>query len=130
MDISGSLAQRTYMKVLIVDRSILICERLGEIIADAGNIIMIHKAVSYEEARKLFDENRHETVLLDLDLSGNGAVKLLKEIKRSHARTCVVVLFTRMDECLHEQCKSLNVSFFFDKYYDFEKISELFTTYH
>ncbi len=118
------------MQVLIVDSSIQIIERLEEIISEAENIIAVHGAVSYEEAKKLFKENKHDVVLLDINLRGNESLKLLREIKKTHGETCVIILFTHIDNYIQEQFKSLGADFFFDKYYDFEKISELLAVHH
>ena len=111
------------MLILIVDRSVQIIERLEEIIVEAVDITAVHKTVSYEEAKKLFKENKHDVVLLDVDLPKNGSLKLLKEINR---KACVIILSTYTDNYyIREQCKFLGVDFFFDKYYDFEKIGGL-----
>ena len=125
-DIMSSLCyQNIKMRVLIVDSSIPIIERLEERISDMGYITAVHRAVSYEEAKKLFKENKHQTVLLDMDLPGNESLKLLREIKKTARETRVIILSIYMDNYIRELCKSLGADFFFDKYYDFEKISGL-----
>ena len=116
------------MLILIVDSSIQIIERLEELISESGNIITIHKAVSYEEARKLFKENKHDAVLLDIDLPGNKSLKLVREIKKTAGETCVIILSIYMDNYIQDHWKSLGADFFFDKYYDFEKISGLLSS--
>ncbi|SRR5258706_3104116 len=116
------------MLILIVDSSIRIIERLEEIISEAETITAIHRAVSYEEAKKLFKENKYAIVILDIDLPGNGSFKLLNEIKKTGEEICVIILFTQMDNYIQERCKSLGADFFFDKYYDFGKISGLLKT--
>jgi DNA-binding NarL/FixJ family response regulator len=118
------------MQVLIVDNSIQIIERLEEILFEAGNIAAIHKASSYEEAKKLFKENKYDAVLLDNDLPGNESLKLLKEIKKTGEKTCIIILFTHMDNYIQEQCKYLGVDFFLDKYCDFEKIYGVIKEHH
>jgi len=113
------------MLVLIVDSSAQIIERMEEIISDTGNITAIHGAVSYPEAKKLFNENKHDAVLLDIDLPGNDSLKLLEEIKKTRKKTCVIIQFTHINRYIQERCKSLGADFFIDKYYDFEKIGGL-----
>ncbi|MCW3119394.1 MAG: response regulator transcription factor [Chitinophagaceae bacterium] len=113
------------MLVLIVDRSIEIIERLEEIISEAESITAIHKAFSLEQARGIFKENVYDAVLLDMDLPGDESVKLLEEIKNIRKETRVIILYNHIDDYIRERCKYLNVDFFFDKYYDFEKICGL-----
>jgi DNA-binding NarL/FixJ family response regulator len=110
------------MLVLIVDSSVQIIDRLEDLLLDAKNITHIHRAVSFIEAKKLFRENMHDAVMLDIDLPENESFVLLKEIKKAAKKTCVIMLSTCMDNYILEHCKSLEADFFFDKYYDFEKI--------
>lgn len=116
------------MKILIVDSSIQIIERLEEILSEAENITVIYRATSYEEAKKLFKENKHDVVLLDIKLPGNKALKLLKEIKKNRGKTCVIILFTEINNYILELFQFLGAEFFFDKYYDFEKICGVINT--
>ena len=110
------------MLVLIVDSSVQIIDRLEDLLLDAKNITHIHRAASYKEAKKLFKENTHDAVMLDIDLPENQSFKLLKEIKKTAKNTCVIILSTCIDNYILEHCKSLEADFFLDKYYDFEKI--------
>ena len=69
------------MKVLIVDYSIRIVERLEEMLSEAGNITYVHKAVSYTQAINLYQKIKPDIVLLDICLPADGSFKILKEIK-------------------------------------------------
>jgi DNA-binding NarL/FixJ family response regulator len=111
------------MLILIIDSSVQIVERLEEIISEAGNITAVHRALSYEEAKKLIEENKYDVVLLDIDLPANESLKLLREIKKADEETCVIILSFHMDNYIRAQY--LEADFFFDKYYDFEKICGL-----
>jgi DNA-binding NarL/FixJ family response regulator len=113
------------MLLLIVDSSPAIIERFEEILSEAENSMVIQRAVSYKEAKQLFNESRHDVVLLDIDLPGNESLKLLREMKNAGGETDVIILFTLVDNYVQEQCKYLGVDFFFDKYYDFEKIQRV-----
>ena len=116
------------MQVLIVDSSAGIIERLEEIISETKKITAIHRAVSYEDAKILYKKNKYDVVLLDINLPRNKSLKLLKEIKKTGSKTCVIIMFTHMDNYILEQYKSLGADFFFDKYYDFENIGGLLET--
>ena len=89
IDILGSLGcEFLKMLILIVDKSIQIIERLEEIVSEAPYSSAAHKAVSYEEAKKLVEENMYDTVLLDMDLLENGSLRLLREIKKKCKNLC------------------------------------------
>src|ERR1700688_2954230 len=106
------------MRVLIVDSSIQIIDRLVDILSDAGNITEIHRALSCKEATRLFKENKYEAVLLDIDMPDNESFGLLKEIKKTSREICVVILSNHTDTYIQEECKSLGADFLFDKFYD------------
>src|ERR1700681_1536082 len=110
------------MLVLIVDSSNQIIDRLEDLLLDAENISHIHRAISYKEAKRLFTENMHDAVMLDIDLPEKESFTLLKEIKKTAKKTCVIILSACIDDYIREHCKSLGPDFFFDKYYDFDKI--------
>jgi|SRR5580658_9890668 DNA-binding response OmpR family regulator len=110
------------MLVLIIDRSLQIIERLKEMISEKVKGTIIHRAVSYESAKKLLGEKKYDAVLLDIELPEFGSVRLLKEIKKTGQKTCIIIMFTYMDNYSEELFKSLGAEYLFDKYYEFEKI--------
>jgi two-component SAPR family response regulator len=71
------------MRLLIVDRSIEIVNRLVNLLSDSEIITSIQSAVSYEEARNLFKQNKHDTLLLDIGMQENESFKLLEEIQKT-----------------------------------------------
>ena len=113
------------MKILIIDNSVEMIERLEEIISEASVSAIIYGALSYEAALKSFKENMPEVVLLDISLSGNRAITILKEIKEIEPATTIIVLSINTDDKLKEQCRILSADFFLDKYYEFEKIPSI-----
>ena len=82
------------MQVLIVDSSSHIILRLEEMLADTPVVTVVHTSVSYENAIRLFIENKPDVVLLCAGLPDNKSLKLLSEIKAGFSKTNVVVLFT------------------------------------
>jgi DNA-binding NarL/FixJ family response regulator len=110
------------MRVLIADNSELIIQRLEELLSEITFILMIDRAFSYEEAQRLFNQNKPDVVVLDINLPGNTSYELLKEIKEEAPKTVVIVMSIRLDEYILQQCKNLGADFFFDKYNEFERV--------
>ncbi len=110
------------MQILIVDSSVQVIDRLEEILSEAESVCAIHRAVSYNEAAVFFKEDMPDVVLLDSGLRGNGTINLLKKIKETGSKALVIILSTRYDDFLIKECKLNGADFFFDKYYEFEKI--------
>ena len=69
------------MKILIVDSSVQMIQRLEEILSEAAIDLTIYSTVSYEAAAKLFKENIPDIALLNISLHGTESFTLLKEIK-------------------------------------------------
>jgi len=113
------------MKILIIDNSLEMIGRLEEIISEVPVRPIIFGALSYDAALKSFKENMPEVVLLDISLSGNRAIKILKEIKEIEPGTVIIVLSINTDDKIKEQCRLLSADFFLDKYYEFEKIPSI-----
>ncbi|HTD93310.1 MAG TPA: response regulator [Chitinophagaceae bacterium] len=113
------------MLILVVDGSMLVTERMTEGLSEVRNISSIHRALFYEEAQKLLKENKYDIVVVDNDFPGNESLQLLKEIKIVSEKSRVIVLFTQTSNYIQDYYRSLGVDFFFDKYYDLEKVYEI-----
>ena len=116
--------EKIKMRVLIVDSSRLIIERLKLMLSETENIIGAYGAVSYKEGISFLSEIKLDVVLIDSGLPGNECTDLVKEIKGVNSNTQVIVLINGEDQHLQIKCKSIGADFFFDKYHEFEKIPE------
>ena len=117
------------MQVLLVDSSLIILQRLEELLADATAQSVIHKASSYKEALQLFMQQQPAIVILDINLPKNASYRLIKEIKQAAPATVVIVLSIHTDEYIQQQCFLLGADIFFDKYEEFEKIPAVINFY-
>ncbi|MEP7237596.1 MAG: response regulator [Ferruginibacter sp.] len=118
------------MQVLIVDNSLLIIHRLEELLSETANISRMYRAAFYKEALELFMLNKPDIVVLDIGLPQNASYQLLKEIKKANPETVVIILSIHIDEYTQQQCSILGADFFFDKYHEYEKISEVINFFH
>lgn len=110
------------MKVLIVDSSVEIIERLQQQLADIKNISSVYGAVAQKDGLEFFRKISPSVVLVDSGLRKNESFELVKEIRQSEVKTHIIVLLNGEDELLYGKFRSLGVDFFFDKYHEFEKI--------
>jgi DNA-binding NarL/FixJ family response regulator len=113
------------MKILIVDSSVHIIKRWMEMLSETENLLSIEKAISYHEAVKVFKENMHDVVLLDLGLPLSKSFDLIWEMKKWNPDSIIFVLAIHTDSAIQEQCIELGADLFFDKYNDFEQIPPL-----
>ncbi len=111
------------MKTLIVDSSFIINNRLKSFISEENNQVIIYQAKSYKEAIQFYTEKKPALVVLDSGLPGSGSVNLLEEIKGVDEKTVVIVLSLHSDSLTRQ--KFIAANFFLDKYYEYEKITDI-----
>jgi len=110
------------MKVLVVDSSVLIIERLQNMLSETGTIENVYGAVSYKDAAELFNKIDFSVVLLDDNLPANRSIELLTLIKKTNNDMPVIVLANGIDHFTKLKYKVLGADQFFDKYHEFELI--------
>jgi DNA-binding NarL/FixJ family response regulator len=111
--------KKTKLVILIVDDSMNFIERMVSLLDEADNIGYINVAKSYEEAIKIFFEERPDVVLLDINLPDKNGIELLRGMKESR-RNCEIIMVTNQtDEYYRKQCGELGAKYFLDKSNDF-----------
>jgi DNA-binding NarL/FixJ family response regulator len=115
------------MDILIVDSSILVIQRLDEMLSEMKSISTVYKAQSFEKAINLLLSKPVSLVVLDSRL-GIGVINLLKKIKETGSTTTVIILSNYYDDYILGECESHGADFIFDKYFEFEKITGVINT--
>ncbi len=113
------------MDILIVDSSIHIIERLEEVLAETTCIVEVFTAISFMEAKQLYEEHKPAIVLLDIDMPLNESLTLLFRIKKRKTRTAVIILFNQLSDFLEDQCRMAGADYFLDKYHDYSRIPSI-----
>jgi DNA-binding NarL/FixJ family response regulator len=113
------------LKVLIVDDSLLIRERLNRMLSELDQVEIVGLAADGDEALRLFQEFRPAVVLLDLEIPGRNGLEVLREV-RKRAEPCVVVVFTSYDlPDFRDACLRAGADFFLRKSTEFERVVEI-----
>ena len=113
------------LKILIVDDSPLISERLNQMLSEVEQVEIVGLAADGDEALRLFNQFRPAVLLLDLEIPGRNGLEVLREV-RKRAEPCVVVMFTSYD--LHDfrdACLRAGADFFLRKSTEFERVVEI-----
>lgn len=116
------------MIVLVVDSSVQIIERLQHLLLETGKIKTVFGTVSFKDATRFLRKNITDVVLLDGALPGNISFDLLTDIKASSPKIVVIIMANRDDKQLKAKFKLQGADLFFDKYHEFEEISNLIDT--
>ena len=95
------------MVISIFDNSIDIINRLKELVAEAEQVSSIQYATNYPDALEMVKSIKPDIILLDSNF---------------HNENPVIVLSIKINEKIQSQCDMLGADYFFDKYYEFDKI--------
>ena len=113
------------VKILIVDDSNIVCERLVKMLANLEAVKVIGLTGSAAGASHLVAEHQPDVITLDLQLADGSGIRVLREVKSSRPATSVIVLTNHTGPVFKEICERHNADFFFDKATEFEMVREV-----
>ena len=114
-------------KVLIIDDSFQIRERISTLLAESSQIRVIGRAASGHDALKTVRRLKPDTVILDIRLPDRSGIELLKIFKSRYPEMSVIMLTNLDDPRYRRQCRQLGADHFLSKSKEFEKIVEAIT---
>ena len=110
------------MKVLIVDDSALMRDRLLKMLNEKKLEISILEASDVEQARGILKTNLVELIILDIKMKGENGIELLREVKKTYPKIIVVMFTNYPYPQFSKKCWALGVDYFLEKSHDFEMI--------
>lgn len=111
------------MKVLIVDDSRLLRERLVSMISELSGIDVIAQEQDAAGAKNSIQALHPDVVILDIRLSEGNGIEVLKKIKKGRTAP-VIIMFTNYPYPQYrKKCQEAGADFFFDKSAEFHKIT-------
>jgi len=116
------------VKVMVVEDSNLIVQRLYSILSEIHFIKSIAHAKNGEEAFTLMKLINPELVLLDIKMPGINGIEVLKQIKATHKDSRVVMLTNYPTMQYKELCLGLGADHFLDKSTELDRIGDIITS--
>lgn len=113
------------MKVLIVDDSPLIIEKITELLEDIKSITHLISCGTYAHALVLLNELKPDVAILDVNLPDGSGIEMLKYLKSKNSETTVIMCTNQGSDHYRELLIKLGANFFIDKSKDFEKLPSL-----
>ena len=113
------------MRVLIVDDSKIVCERLQQMLIDIVGVEVVGQTYNGEDAIKAIAESKPDAVILDIRLPGISGMEVLKDIREKKLLIKVIILTNYVYPQYREKCKELGADYFFDKSLEFEEIPKM-----
>jgi len=111
------------MKVLIVEDSNLIRERLVEMISDIAKVEIVGQEGYAPKAIASIQKLQPDVVILDIRLRDGNGFEVLESIKKGHKPPVVIMLTKYPYPSYREKCLALGADFFLDKATEFEKVA-------
>lgn len=110
------------MKILIVDDSPLIRDRLDQAISPIESITSIDHASNGREALILFWYMQPDIVILDIAMPKKSGIDVLDTIKHKRPATKVIILTNYPSDQFRKICSGLGADYFFNKAEDFHEV--------
>jgi two-component system OmpR family response regulator len=121
--------EASLVKVLIVEDSPIVRERLVSLVASLRNVVIVGQVGDGFKAQALFRQHRPDAVVLDIQLPGINGMDLLAQFKHEHPACVVMVLTTYAFKEFRQRCTVLGADHFFDKSMEFERITEVLSAF-
>lgn len=115
------------MKVLIVDDSAIVQERLMSMLLEHEGIDIIGQAENGIEALKFVKEKKPDTVILDIRMPGGNGIEVLQEIKQIDPNIKVIMFTNYPYSQYRTKCMKSGADYFLDKSGEFNRIPEIIT---
>lgn len=113
------------MRVLIVDDSILLRERLTAMISELPGIEVIGQAENAEKAINSIRILKPDVAILDIRMPGGSGFEVLENIKNEKSTPLIIVLTNYPYPQYRKKCMDSGADFFFDKSTEFQKVIEV-----
>ena len=111
-------------RVLVVDDSTVIRERLSGILNELEGITIVGEAEDGRAAVTMVEDLRPDVVILDIRMSGGSGMEALEQIKSLDPAPVVAILTNYPYSQYRDRCAALGADFFFDKSTEFVRIGE------
>ena len=115
------------MKILIVDDSEPVGARLVALLRRVEGLEFLPQVFNAKEAELVFQSDRPEVVLLDLQLRDGTSLGLLRDIKTKVPSTRVFVLTAHLDERYRNPCLEAGADFYLSKTTDLPLLAGILT---
>jgi DNA-binding NarL/FixJ family response regulator len=115
------------LKIVTVDDSPLIAERLKELIEELREVEFLGNTESIPAALEFIERKKPHVVFLDINLANDkprNGMDLLNVLRKTYPVIKIIMLTNTSNEWHRQVCKSLGADYFFDKSEDLDKIPE------
>ena len=113
------------MKLLIVDDSKIVCERLQQMLIPITDVEIVGPAHNAQDAITSIAASNPDVVILDIRLPGLNGIDVLKDIRNKKLPIRVIMLTNYPYPQYRKKCEELGADYFFDKVAEIEMIPKV-----
>lgn len=123
---SVSVMIEKMLKILLVDDSEFILQRVQHLLSGMGQVQEVRTATSAEEADGWIEAYNPDLIFLDINLPGKNGLQMLKDIRTNKAIDPVIVILTNNTlSGYRNECMQAGADYFLDKAKDFASIPDI-----
>lgn len=113
------------MKVLIVDDSALVRERLTTMLSEIKGVVVTGQANNSQEAIIAVSKFKPDVVILDIRMPGGNGIDVLFKVKKDKSSPVIIMLTNYPYPQYRKKCLDAGADFFFDKSTEFEIVAKV-----
>jgi DNA-binding NarL/FixJ family response regulator len=113
------------MRVLIVDDSAALVQRLRSSLAEVPGLEVVGQADNAGDATRVIREARPDVVILDIRMPGGSGIEVLEGLKKNPLPPLVIMLSNYSYQQYRRKCLASGARFYFDKSNEFHKVAEV-----
>ena len=110
------------MKIFIADDSMVVVERLVDLLDEVPGAQLVGQAGDVPEAVRGIQEMKPDAIILDLQIPGGSGLDVLRAIRMDYPDLYVLICTNYPYPQYREECLTAGANFFLDKSAEFEKI--------
>ena len=114
-------------KVLLVDGSAVVRERLTEFLSELDGVATVGQAADALTGKQLAEQLRPDVIILDLPMFTGRGMDFLRDIKRINPAPSVVVLTNDSYPENRQMCLDGGADYFLDKSTEFQELARVLT---
>jgi DNA-binding NarL/FixJ family response regulator len=126
--LAANLFQVLPKRILLVDDSPVILERLMFMLEDQKAYAALCSCGTFFEARQLIGRLAPDVLVLDINLPDGSGIELLELMKKQRPETAVIMLSNRSEAYYRRLCKTLGADYFLNKSKEFEEVPYIIRT--
>jgi DNA-binding NarL/FixJ family response regulator len=115
------------LRVLLVEDSVLLCDRISEVVHSLPGVQLAASVSSEAEAVEALEIGDIDVVILDLQLKRGTGFGVLRALRKSLHRPAVIVFTNFSLPTYRETALELGAEHFLDKSRDYERLPEVLT---